>query len=43
MNLPRRAFGAASDAAIADIMKYVFIGDPQGPAKIIDTRFLPTR
>jgi len=26
--------GPATDAAIADIMKYVFIGDPQGPAKI---------
>jgi NitT/TauT family transport system substrate-binding protein len=27
-------YGPATDAAIADIMKYVFVGDPQGPAKI---------
>lgn len=27
-------FGPATDAAIADIMKYVFIGDPLGPEKI---------
>lgn len=26
--------GLATDAAIADIMKYVFVGDPQGAAKI---------
>ena len=30
----RPVYGTATDAAIADIMKYVFVGDPQGPDKI---------
>ena len=32
----KKRHDAATDAAIADIQRYVFTGDPDGPAKILD-------